>query len=153
MDIFRLHCHIWPRSKLAIFASFVPTISLLWGFRSELITNSGLFIFLVVWCLFLGVFVILVFLLSVLNPKWRKGRIGEHAIEVSDQGISESTELNKTHISWRAIEDLRFVNNWILIRWGGEAFTFPCHSFSSESDWRKFGNEIIHLWNRNKNEA
>lgn len=145
-DIFRLQFHVHSRSIGAIAVALVLALSLMGDLRSELLTNPGMTMLLALWAACLMLYIVLVFLLCMLNPNWRKGRLGKHVIALSEEGVTESTEFNTMLIHWHAIEDVRFVYGWILLKWAGEAFTIPAHSFASQSEWRAFGERMIELW-------
>ena len=72
----------------------------------------------------------------VANPKWRKGRIGMHDIQLNDKGKIESTEYNRTEIYWPAIRSVSVKSSGIyFLHSGSDAFMIPSKGFSSSAEW------------------
>lgn len=74
----------------------------------------------------------------VANPKWRKGRVGLHNIELNDKGMIESTEYNRSEIYWPAIRSVSVKSSGIyFLHSGSDAFFIPSKGFSSSAEWGK----------------
>ena len=78
-------------------------------------------------------------LLMLLNPYWRKGRIGEHTITIDENYFIESTESNRTSIGWSHIERVYVRANSISIQYNQEICYIPQRDFSTQqwSDLRE----------------
>lgn len=120
------------------------------GFPNEETIIRIFYTFFWVFGLFLAG-LILTILSLLLNPKWRKGRIGKHLIGISENGIVESTEYNRSEISWKAINKVSVKPSGIYIIYSGaEAIIIPSRCFSIE-DWQNFKNLFLSKWQENKN--
>jgi hypothetical protein len=106
----------------------------------------------------IGEFIIWVFALNMtgyivmaigmlLNPKWRKGRIGEHTVSFSKDGFVEQTTYNQTNINWNSINAIVQGSSLIYITHsGGEIFAIPKHSFTKPKDWKDFSENLKIAW-------
>ena len=95
---------------------------------------------------------ILTILASLLNPKWRKGRLGEHIIEINDNGIIESTEYNRSEIYWSSINAIQIKSDALYFKFSGsEYFLIPKRSFKTVNEWSEFVDKFHTEWLSNKN--
>lgn len=90
---------------------------------------SILFLWIVIFCL--------------LNPKLRKGVIGEHTFKITDTAFIESTDYNRTEHSWNSLDKVRLILGYILIRVSGNQWHgIPTRYFSSRDDRNIFLDEL-----------
>ena len=83
----------------------------------------------------------------MLNPKWRKGRVGEHTVSISDDGLVEETIYNQSKIKWPAISNIAIGRSLIYIpHAGGEIFAIPKHSFDNNDDWVEYSEKLKASW-------
>lgn len=83
----------------------------------------------------------------MLNPKWRKGRVGEHTVSFSDDGLVEETIYNQSQIKWPSISNIDKGRSLIYIpHAGGEIFAIPKHSFSNTEDWVNYSVKLKAAW-------
>lgn len=88
----------------------------------------------------------------VLNPKWRKGRIGWHQIELTEKSIIESTKYNKSEIFWPSVNNVVIKQNYAyIVHQGAEVFILPKRCFSVEGSWEKFTKNLVGSWLARKN--
>ena len=103
----------------------------------------------------IGVFIIATLLGTatlLLNPKWRKGRLGEHTITITDSHLVEETEFNKTQISWDSVGKLSKGNSTFYVTHSGtEVFPISHRCFASKKEWDDFYNAMIEKHEKNKN--
>lgn len=87
----------------------------------------------------------------LLNPGWRKGRIGEHSVQIAESGIIEETEFNKTEIRWPSISNVVVRAGLMFLPFAGnDIFVIPKRSFSSSEEWSTFVECINSSWNKSK---
>ncbi len=157
IDFLRAILYLQLRNKFLWFLYFIPgSINYLVGYVGvwsigfpieETIQNT---IDMVVWIIFLNIFVFTLTASSfLLNPKWRKGRIGKHEIQITETGLIEETEYNKTEIKWPSISKIKESNNMLFIKFGGsDLIVIPRRCFDSTDNWKTFNKEIISKWNK-----
>jgi hypothetical protein len=81
------------------------------------------------------------------NPKWRKGRLGEHKVTITEQGLIEETKYNKTEIRWPAISSITARKKLIYLpHSAADIFVIPRSSFSNEQDYNSFIKELTYAW-------
>jgi hypothetical protein len=62
-----------------------------------------------------------------------KGVLGKHTIEISEQGIQETTEVNQSFFTWTGIYSIEYNNSYIYVFTGPtSAYVIPKSSFSNE---------------------
>ncbi len=77
----------------------------------------------------------------VANPKWRKGRVGKHNIEINSRGIVESTDYNRSEIYWSSVHCVSSRSGGLyFLHSGADSFLIPRSSFDSAEAWRDFEN-------------
>lgn len=87
----------------------------------------------------------------VANPKWRKGRVGLHKIEINEKGIVESTEYNRSEIYWPSISKVSSKPSGLyFLHSGAESFVIPRSSFKSLENWKEFESFFFTHYERNK---
>jgi len=80
----------------------------------------------------------------LLNPNWRKGRLGEHTITVTDSHLIEETKFNKTQISWESVRKLsKGSSTFFITHSGTEVFPVPLRCFASKMSWEHFYGTIM----------
>lgn len=83
----------------------------------------------------------------MLNPMWRKGRIGKHSLEIVGDGLIEETEYNKTEIKWKAISNISVGMGITFIRHGGaDIFVVPEKDFISSERWGDYNQKLLESW-------
>jgi hypothetical protein len=88
----------------------------------------------------------------LLNPKWRKGRIGFHELEIAENSIVESTKYNKSEILWPAINGVVIKKNYAyIVHQGADVFIIPKRCFLAEEAWVKFTDILVKNWSAGKN--
>lgn len=88
----------------------------------------------------------------VANPKWRKGRIGLHKIEINEKGIVESTEYNRWEIYWPSIRNVSSKSSGLYFLHSGlDSFVIPRSSFNSIESWQKFETLFFSHYDSKKN--
>jgi len=86
------------------------------------------------------------------NPKWRKGRIGLHKVEINKKGIVESTEYNRSEIYWPSIRKISSKSSGLyFLHSGAESFVIPRKSFASVESWQEFESFFFAQYKSNKN--
>lgn len=78
---------------------------------------------------------VLVVLLAVLNPRLKRGVLGEHVFEVREEGLFESTAFNDTLYKWAAVDKVNrpFRRHFVRIA-GANWFIIPDHNFPSKQE-------------------
>ena len=88
----------------------------------------------------------------VCNPKWRRGRVGLHEIEINEKGLIESTQYNRSEIYWSSIHSASSKQDGIyFLHSGSDVFVIPRNSFNTEESWREFVNLFYSHYNKRKN--
>lgn len=88
----------------------------------------------------------------VANPKWRKGRIGLHKIEINDKGIIESTDYNRSEIYWPSIRKVSSKPSGLyFLHSGADSFLIPRSSFKSAESWKEFKTLFFNHYECSKN--
>ena len=88
----------------------------------------------------------------VANPKWRKGRVGLHQIEINEKGMVESTDFNRSEIYWPSIRKVTSKSSGLFfLHSGAESFVIPKSSFNSSASWNEFEKVFYELYERSKN--
>lgn len=86
------------------------------------------------------------------NPKWRKGRIGLHKIEINEKGMIESTEYNRSEIYWSSIRKITSKSSGLyFIHSGADSFVIPRSSFETIDSWKDFENLFFTYYERSEN--
>ncbi len=79
----------------------------------------------------------------LLNPKLRKGVIGEHIFQITDSGLIESTDYNRTEYSWSSLDKVKSALGLILIRVAGNQWHgIPTRFFPSNNERDSFLDEL-----------
>jgi hypothetical protein len=106
-----------------------------------------------IWVFGLFIFGLGLTILSlVANPKWRKGRVGLHKIEVNDKGIVESTDYNRSEIYWPSIRKVSSKPSGLyFLHSGADSFVIPRSSFKSAESWREFEKSFFDHYECSKN--
>ena len=116
----------------------------------ECISVAGDFLIWIFGLFFVGLG--LTILSLVANPKWRKGRVGHHKIEINEKGIVESTEYNRTEIYWPSIRKVSSKPGGLyFLHSGAESFVIPRRTFKSSESWKEFESYFFDQYERNKN--
>lgn len=73
-------------------------------------------------------------------PKGKNnGILGEHKIQIDQQGIVESTQINESHFLWRGIAKVTQNNQYIFIFINSDRFhAIPKRSFANYGESKKF---------------
>ncbi len=88
----------------------------------------------------------------VANPRWRKGRVGLHKIEINEKGMVESTDYNRSEIYWPSIRKVSFKSSGLyFLHSGADSFVIPRSSFNSAESWKEFESFFIDHYERSKN--
>jgi len=155
IDFLRAILYLHLRNKFLWFLYIIPgSINYLVGYIGLWATGFPLkgtiqnTIDMAAWILFLN---ILVYTLTttgfLLNPKWRKGRIGKHDIQIIESGLIEETDYNKTEIKWPSISTIKKNSSMLFLRFGGsDLIVIPKRCFDSTDNWEIFINEIKSKW-------
>jgi len=115
-----------------------------------IISVTGDFLLWIFGLYFVGLALTLLSLVG--NPKWRKGRIGRHTIEIDERGIIESTEYNRSEIYWPSVRNVSSKPSGIFfLHSGSDSFLIPRHAFDSSESWQKFENKFYALYRGNNN--
>ena len=103
----------------------------------ECLSVAGDFLIWIFGLFFVGLG--LTILSLVANPKWRKGRIGLHNIEINEKGMVESTEYNRSEIYWPSIRKVTSKPSGLyFLHSGADSFVIPRSSFKSIESWQEF---------------
>ena len=152
MDIIRMITYAHIRNKAIWAMCLIPALLInsisvvgLWAMEfpfQESLSVLGDFFMWLFGLFFAGLFLIIITLL--LNPKWRKGRVGVHKIEITEKGIIESTEYNRSEIYWLSIHRVSSKPSGLFFMFSGsDAFVIPRHNFESEASWREFESKFL----------
>lgn len=156
LDLFRAIAYAHYRNK------FIWTIAVVAGLLTEGIGYVGLwamgwpidgiinvtFRFLTFILVLNTIALIFTVIGLMLNPKWRKGRIGEHTLEITDDALVESTKFNKTEIFWPAIQKIVVKKKRLYITHQGvDVFIVPRRDFATEELWVEFTKKLKECWN------
>lgn len=77
----------------------------------------------------------------------KKGVLGEHAIEISENGINESTSVNQGLHLWTGVYDVFESKHYIFIAIDKlQAHVIPKRSFNSDKEANEFYNKSIEYW-------
>lgn len=116
----------------------------------ECITLAGDFLIWIFGLFFVGLGVTILSLVA--NPKWRKGRIGLHKIEINEKGMVESTDYNRSEIYWPSIRKVSFKPSGLyFLHSGADSFVIPRRGFKSAESWKEFESFFISHYERSKN--
>ena len=66
------------------------------------------------------------------------GVICEHTIEINEEFVIESTDINESRLRWRSIETVEENKDYIFIKPPGQAHIIPKRAFPNEEDAKKF---------------
>lgn len=115
----------------------------------ESISVAGYFLIWTCGLFFVGLG--LTILSLVANPKWRKGRIGLHKIEINEKGMVESTDYNRSEIYWPSIRKVASKPGGLyFLHSGVDSFVIPRRSFKSAESWKEFESLFFTYYERNK---
>ena len=93
--------------------------------------------------------------LLLLSMKFKNGdgSLGQHLIELNDEGLIEVTDVNQTSHSWKSVQRIVDAKNFILIYLSPtNAHIIPKRSFASNTDSRYFVAEAERLREQAKSE-
>jgi len=103
----------------------------------ESISVAGDFLIWIFGLFFVGLGLTILSLVG--NQKWRKGRIGLHKIEISEKGMVESTDYNRSEIYWPSIRKASSKPSGLyFLHSGADSFVIPRRSFKSIESWQEF---------------
>jgi len=101
-----------------------------------IITVSGFIVLITALLVLLAMYV-------MVNPKLKKGTLGEHTFEVTEGGFIESTAYNKTEHTWSSIDKIKKIFGYVLIRVSGHLWhIIPTRHFSKRSELEAFVEEL-----------
>lgn len=86
-------------------------------------------------------FVVLTVLSLALSTRYKRdpGVLGEHTIELTEDGLIESTNVNRTEARWAGICKVVRTNKYLLVYLGrSEAHLIPRRAFATEDDCDRF---------------
>lgn len=159
IDIIRAIIHAQIHNKViwaisigtAIIINGISVIGL-WAMGFPLQETLSVFGNFLIWVFGLFSVSLVVTILSlVCNPKWRKGRIGLHKIEITDKGMIESTEYNRSEIYWPSIRKISSKPSGLyFLHSGAESFVIPRNSFKQNKGWQEFELLFYSLTNSGK---
>jgi len=93
--------------------------------------------------IFITILLILLAMYVMVNPKLKKGTLGEHTFEVTEGGFIESTAYNKTKHTWSSIDKIKKTFGYVLVRVGGHLWhVIPIRHFSGRSGLETFVEEL-----------
>jgi hypothetical protein len=153
VDILKVILYGHNRNKFNWVLFISVSIIGLWtvGFLLDEIFTAFL-IFLIQILLFYFFTFIFTVLFFLLNPKWRKGRLGKHLIEISDKGMVETTEYNRSEIYWRSINKIQLKSDGLYLVYSGtEFFLIPKRCFDSIESFNEFVEKIFTKWHEGNN--
>lgn len=159
-DVFKVMIYGQNRNKLSwlmfvIVSSMFSVLSVvgLWAMNFPLQETLIVlidFLFFIVMCYSFSI--IFTVISTLLNPKWRKGRLGEHTFEINESGIIESTDLNRTEIFWPSVNAVDSKYSGLFFKHSTtELFIVPKKSFANVAEYNEFSKKFFELWNANKN--
>ena len=147
-DLFFGHIHMAVRSRAnhVLYALMIVVIGAMeW---STLPQPTGLIEFLatiaalkVVLLIVTVAFILLTLVSFSINciHKREPGVLCEHTIELTDDGLIETTEVNRSEAKWSGIFNVVRTRNYLLIYVGRtNAHLVPRHSFDSDLEYDKF---------------
>ncbi|WGO98118.1 YcxB family protein [Saccharophagus degradans] len=160
LDITKAIIYAQARNKVIWAMCVVPSLLIngisvvgLWAMGWPLqdsISVAGDFLIWIFGLFFVGL--ALTILSLVANPKWRKGRIGRHKIEINKKGIVESTEYNRSEIYWPSIRKIsKKASGIYFIHSGADSFVIPRSSFKSPESWDEFESFFFAQYEQSKN--
>jgi len=160
LDITKAIVYSQIRSKAIWAMCIVPSVLIngvsvvgLWAMMwpiQECLSVAGDFLIWIFGLFYVGL--VLTILSLVGNPKWRKGRVGLHKIEINEKGIIESTEYNRSEIYWPSIRKASSKPSGLFfLHSGADSFVIPRSSFNSVEDWRKLESLFFSHYERNQN--
>lgn len=159
-DIIKAIVYAQVRNK-AIWAMYIVSSVLINGISvvglwalgwplQESISVAGNFLIWIFGLFFVGLG--LTILSLVANPKWRKGRVGLHKIEINEKGMVESTDYNRSEIYWPSIRKVSIKSSGLyFLHSGADSFVIPRSSFHSAKSWNEFESIFINHYERSKN--
>lgn len=159
-DIIKAIVYSQVRNKAIWAMCIVPSVLIngisvvgLWAMGwplQESISVAGDFLIWIFGLFFVGLG--LAVLSLVANPKWRKGRIGIHKIEINNKGIVESTDYNRSEIYWPSIRNVSSKSSGLYFLYSGaDSFVIPRSSFESEESWEEFKSLFFNYYGCRKN--
>lgn len=81
--------------------------------------------------------------------KRNEGIIGEHSIEISEEGVREITKVNDSLNLWNGITKIKQDNSYIYIYIKEfEAHIIPKKSFKSEEEANSYFNDALKYWKK-----
>lgn len=139
---------IWAMCILpAVLINSVSVVGL-WAMGWPLAESLSVATDFVYWVLGLYLVGLFLTILSlVANPIWRKGRVGPHKIELTEKGIVESTQYNRSEMYWPSIRKVSVTFSGLYFLYAGsDSFLIPRRSFPSENAWREFEDKFFSLY-------
>lgn len=86
-------------------------------------------------------------------PEDKEGLLGEHIIEISEEGIRESTSVNTGFNIWNGVHGIDQDKDYIYIFLDSMlAHIIPKKSFQSMVEANEFYNKTVHYWKNGRND-
>ena len=83
------------------------------------------------------------FIISIVNPKMKKGILGEHQFEITDEGFREKTNYNDSLVKWSSVDRVARVFGYTMVRVAGSQWhIFPKRSFNNNDEQLNFENTL-----------
>lgn len=160
MDVIRAISYAQFRNKAIWAMCIVPSVLIngisvvgLWAMGWPLQESISVLVDFLVWIFglfFVGLGITILSLIA--NPKWRKGRVGHHKIEITEKGMVESTDYNRSEIYWPSIRKVSAKSSGIyFLHSGSDSFVIPKSSFKSPESWKKFEDFFFKQYEYNNN--
>jgi hypothetical protein len=81
-----------------------------------------------------------------LRPGPLPGIVGQHTLKLTEQGLEERTEFDRSSHDWRTIVELRRSRFGLLLRIAGGRFHFiPRDAFTSTAEFDAFHQDAMRL--------
>lgn len=151
-DCFNLNFYILKRYFLLYFLIFI-ILSLILGIISKsfsfpFIVGSILYSIVIASVLFFILLCIVVFRICF-SSSYKMGVLCEHVIEIDENGVTESTTINRDFRSWSAIYKIKQNKKYVFIFVGKyRCHAIPKNSFDSIGASNYFYANLITFWNK-----
>ncbi len=149
-DILRWQIHLLVRNRVLLAFGLVVSLFLAWNdLRTpELAAHStgfkifyAIFFAILMFCI-VGSALMVLMVCMVLFKKYR-GLLGEHELEVRDEGLVERTEVNESLHRWGGFHKIVSTGSYLYIYvTDASVHIVPRRHFASEQEARAFGDEL-----------
>ena len=151
----------WVRYNVSIHRNTNVIFCIIWLilFRQDIIERVNVFASILYVLVLVALFTILLlalyavqFAIDLYRMKRRRGILGEHCIELSEEGLREQTEVNDSFSRWESIDLIKANKKYIYYCIGYACLGIPKRAFETEQEAERFFRKALMLWKAKRGE-